>query len=179
MKKIPTLFVRNPERRSELLNQVTPGCEWVLSGEGTAMQKLDGTCCMIRDGVLYKRREVKKGKSDPPGFELSEEDTNTGKRFGWVLVGDGPEDKYHILALPNEVLADGTYELVGPKIQGNAERYSDHCLVSHGSVPLNRIRRTFESLSLMFRGDFPYEGVVWHHPDGRMAKLKKKDFIHD
>jgi hypothetical protein len=22
----------------------------------------------------------------------------------------------------------------------------------------------------------PYEGIVWHHPDGRMAKLKKRDF---
>ena len=21
-----------------------------------------------------------------------------------------------------------------------------------------------------------YEGIVWHHPDGRMAKLKRRDF---
>jgi hypothetical protein len=21
-----------------------------------------------------------------------------------------------------------------------------------------------------------YEGVVWHHPDGRMAKIKRRDF---
>ncbi|MFF0467058.1 hypothetical protein ACFYPX_06380 [Micromonospora zamorensis] len=22
-----------------------------------------------------------------------------------------------------------------------------------------------------------WEGVVWHHPDGRMAKLKRRDFL--
>jgi len=159
VKKIPTLFVRNPERRSELLNEVTPGCEWVLSGVGTATRKIDGTCCMIRGSILYKRREVKKGKPDPPGFELSEEDPNTGKRFGWVLVGDGPEDKYHIMALPNEALANGTYELVGPKIQGNVERYPTHRLVLHGSVQLNGIPRTFEGLREMLCDDFPYEGI--------------------
>ncbi len=28
MKKIPTLFVRDPENMSRVTEEVTPGCEW-------------------------------------------------------------------------------------------------------------------------------------------------------
>jgi len=36
---------------------------------------------------------------------------------------------------------------------------------------------TFDTLRRDLSGDcFRYEGVVWHHPDGRMAKLKRRDF---
>jgi hypothetical protein len=27
-----------------------------------------------------------------------------------------------------------------------------------------------------YLAEFEGEGIVWHHPDGRMAKLKRKDF---
>ena len=27
-----------------------------------------------------------------------------------------------------------------------------------------------------FLADFPHEGIVWHHPDGWMAKIKCRDF---
>lgn len=38
MKKIPTLFVREffPCHKVKITDQVTPGCEWVLAGEGVA-----------------------------------------------------------------------------------------------------------------------------------------------
>ena len=32
MKKIPTLLVRDPNDRAHVLDEVTPGCEWVLAG---------------------------------------------------------------------------------------------------------------------------------------------------
>lgn len=32
--------------------------EWVIAGEGRATRKLDGTCCMMRGGKLYRRFEV-------------------------------------------------------------------------------------------------------------------------
>lgn len=41
MKKIPTVFVRDPDDRKHVLPQVTPGCEWVLAGEGRATRKFD------------------------------------------------------------------------------------------------------------------------------------------
>ena len=46
MRKIPTLFVREflPNHKIIITDQVAPGCEWVLAGEGVATRKLDGTC---------------------------------------------------------------------------------------------------------------------------------------
>lgn len=135
MRKIPTVFVRDPETKLRyVLNEVVPGCEWVLAGEGVATRKYDGTCCLVRDGKLYKRHEVKPGKQAPPDFEAIETDENTGKTVGWVPVGDGPDDKWHREAweadLP-ESMAPGTYELCGPKVQGDPERFGEHVLVSH------------------------------------------------
>jgi len=51
----------------------------------------------------------------------------TGKEVGWVPAGDGPEDQWHREAFePQLGLPDGTYELVGPSIQGNAEHYEQN-----------------------------------------------------
>jgi len=35
--------------------------------------------------------------------------------------------------------------------------------------------RTFDALREYLRGR-DIEGVVWHHPDGRLVKIKGKDF---
>jgi hypothetical protein len=70
---------------------------------------------------------------------------------------------------------DGTYELCGPKVQGNPEGMDAHVLVPHGKFVLREAPRDFEGLAAWLREN-PYEGIVWHHPDGRMAKLKRKDF---
>lgn len=69
MKKIPTVFARDMSKQPAV---VTPewkaGCEWVRDGEGVATLKRDGTCCMVRDGKLYKRRELKPGQPAPAEF---------------------------------------------------------------------------------------------------------------
>lgn len=180
MKKIPTLFERDWHgNRSRVLPQVCAGCEWVLAGEGTATRKLDGSCCLIRDGKLYKRQEFKKGQAAPDDFEEADFDEETGKRVGWRPVGAGPEDKWHREGFANlEHVVDGTYELVGPKIQGNPEIFGQQTLVPHtveclgisGAVP-----RDFDGLKAFLAGE-DWEGIVFHHPDGRMAKIKKRDF---
>ena len=38
---------------------------------------------------------------------------------------------------------------------------------------------TFESIRDMLEKGTGSEGIVWHHPDGRMAKIKRKDFGFD
>ncbi len=38
--KIPTLFVRDLEDRAHVTDEVTPGCEWVLAGEGVAYRSM-------------------------------------------------------------------------------------------------------------------------------------------
>lgn len=184
MKKIPTLFERDWNGdRSRVVNQVHEGCEWVLAGEGTATRKLDGTCCMIRGGKLYKRREVRNGDNAPPDFEQADHDAETGKTVGWVPVGDSPEDRYYREALAASAnLADGTYELCGPKVQGNPEGYVSHTLVAHENPELvapegDAPPRDFEGLRAYLAGR-NIEGIVFHHPDGRMAKIKGRDFGH-
>ena len=127
MKKIPTIFKRNPENRSELLDIPDPDCLWVFEGEGVATRKYDGTCVKIEKGSYYKRREVKPGKSAPEKFIEEQFDETTGKRVGWILVDpNSKEDCWHIEAFSDR-LSDGTYELVGPKVQGNPEGYGVQC----------------------------------------------------
>ena len=178
MKKIPTVFERDwTGDKSRVTSHVHPGCEWVLAGEGIATRKIDGTACLVRAGKLFKRRELRPGDAQPSGFELSAHDEETGKTIGWVPVGDGPEDKWHRLAFAaNPALSDGTFELVGPKIQGNPENFTEHVLVSHEATGLHPdAPRTFDGLREWLQG-MNIEGIVFHHPDGRMAKIKKKDF---
>lgn len=54
--------------------------------------------------------------------------------------------------------------------------HEGHALVKHGSVfPSGEIPRTFSGLAEWLKGQ-NFEGLVFHHPDGRMAKIKKRDF---
>lgn len=182
MKKIVSLFQRNYDGDRLVRNEIVPGAEWVLAGEGIATRKFDGTCCMIRDNKLFKRYDAKAGKNTPIGFEAAQDpDPVTGHWPGWVPVGDGPDDKWfregHQYAIKqySGAIPDGTYELVGPKIQGNPEKWTAHALVHHGVERLPDAPRDFDSLKTYLAAK-EIEGIVWHHPDGRMVKIKKKDF---
>lgn len=179
MKKIISLFQRNYDGDRLVRDEVVPGAEWVLAGEGRATRKWDGTCCLVRGGKLFRRYEVKKGKTPPDNFEpASDIDPNTGKQQGWVPVGDGPADRWHREAfggLNNAAIPDGTYELCGPKVQGNAEGLDRHVLIPHGEQVCPGCPREFSRLKEFFAAN-DIEGIVWHHPDGRMVKIKAKDF---
>ena len=97
-------------------------------------------------------------------------------------VGGGPDDRWHREAWDNAtltqgepILADGTYELCGPKVQGNPEHYEAHTLVRHGADVITDCPNTFTALREYLRAR-DIEGVVWRHKDGRMVKIKGKDF---
>ena len=176
MKKIPTIFVRNPENMKELLNKQHPECSWVFEGEGIPTRKYDGTCCKVEDGKLFKRREIKKGKLVPNEFVQEQLDNITGKRVGWMPVNcQDLQDKYHCAAFDGQ--PDGTYELCGPKIQGNPERFDKHVLISHAKAFVFDYCPTNYKEIKVWLLLCPGEGVVWHHrSDRRMAKIKKRDF---
>lgn len=178
MRKIPTLFVRDENDRRYVTREVTPGCEWVIEGEGIATRKFDGTCVKISDdGGLWTRREVKPGKTPPDRWEEVDFDETTGKRVGWEpasqssFVSPLMEAVYAQMTKPEP----GTYELCGPKINGNPEGFDSHVLVPHGDVVIGNLPRNYEMLR-GYLSSMPWEGIVWHHPDGRMAKLKRRDF---
>jgi len=186
MRKIISLFQRNYDGDRLVRDEVVPGAEWVLAGEGVPTRKWDGTCVLIEDGVMWKRYEVKKGKTPPEGFRPANDvDQTTGKQQGWLQVNAAdPADRWHVEALWNNApdgYEDGTYELVGPKVQGNPDGFTDHALVSHGSSWLNdggwpvEVPRSFDAIK-EWLSENDVEGIVWHHPDGRMVKIKAKDF---
>jgi hypothetical protein len=202
MQKIPTLFLRDFEHSNGryVTTEVTPGCEWVLAGEGVPTRKYDGTCVMFDGQEWWARREVKPGKDAPPNFVEIEHDETTGKTVGWE-----PYTQSGFARWIDEVVArhsgwdKGTYELCGPKVNGNPEGFRVHALIPHseamvfvGMTPTGfnaPTPPTFETLRDFMQSDwftiqdaeYPevvrrFEGIVWHHPDGRMAKLKVKDF---
>lgn len=181
MKKIPTVLVRDPDDRAHVIwFELTPGCEWIT--EASATRKYDGTCTMLdTDGKWWARREVKKGATPPPNFVTEDFDPVTGKTQGWEPIEQSSFARFHDEAL--QALTDfpsaGTYELVGPKINGNPERASRHHLIEHASAEsvvlhINDIEEAV-STAILVASLSRWEGIVWHHSDGRMAKLKVKD----
>jgi len=181
LKKIPTLFERdwNGNRRY-VLPKVTPGCEWVLKGEGTPTRKYDGTCVMFDGERWWARREVKAGKPPPSGFMKLEHDSETGKTVGWEPLEQSAFARWHAEAAADDDglgWDPGTYELVGPKVNGNPENAPSHMLVRHeDAYVLEDAPRDFDSLAAWLR-IHSYEGIVWHDgPGGAMAKIKRRDF---
>lgn len=194
MKKMPCVFVREFHGHDSftITEQVTPGCEWVLAGEGVATRKWDGTACLFKDGKLWARYDAKQGKTPPPDWVACEPgpDPVTGHWPGWVPVEDQPQYKHHREAmralrdrhrfdLTAWPLIEGqTYELIGPGVQNNPENVEWLRLVPHGiriQTALDSDPRTFEALKF-YLGENQIEGIVFHHPDGRMAKIRRADF---
>ncbi|MCP4373234.1 MAG: hypothetical protein GY797_34785 [Deltaproteobacteria bacterium] len=200
MKKIISLFKRDYESTRQVYNEVVPGSDWVLAGEGVATVKYDGTCCLVRDGKLYRRYDRKLSKSAnkrkrkdksfapgiehfkpaPDGWEAAELEPNkhTGHWPGWLPVSEtNSQDQWHKEAWKQFDSDDGTYELVGPKVQGNPYNLDVHKLIRHGEEVHadNDPPRDFEGLKIWLE-QFEVEGIVWHHPDGRMVKIKRRDF---
>lgn len=179
MRKMPCLFERDfaDKRRPVLLNTVTPGCEWVLAGEGVASIKRDGTACAVIGGALHARYDAKRGKQPPAGaIPCSEPDDVTGHWPHWVRVGDEPHFKWHREAWEASwhELSDGTYELCGPRLQGNPERLDSHRFIRHGAEVV-LVERSRVSLALWL-AENQHEGLVFAHPDGRFAKIRRADF---
>lgn len=183
MKKIPTLFKRDFSNNGMIYNAYSDRTEWVCAGEGIATRKYDGTSVLVRGGKMLKRYELRPGKTAPADFEEVDRDETTGKAMGWVEVGWGAEDKWFREAIvggnPDKVAdyPDGNYELLGPKVQGNPEHSDKHYLhdfmrkaEEYPDAPTG-----FEELRDWLL-DRDIEGLVWHHPDGRMVKIKKKDY---
>ena len=193
MKKIPSLFKRDYGGTRLVYNEVVPGSEWVINGEGRATVKIDGTACMIRDGKLYKRYDRKLNKSAhrrkkrnpdfvptladfkpaPVGWEACEPEPNehTGHWPGWVPIGDEPESKYHREAWERckTWYGETTVELVGPAIQGNPYSLERHELWIHG-MPLEETPpRDFAGLCNYFKR-VVIEGIVCTIPTGAWSR---------
>lgn len=204
MKKIPTVFLI--DRKIHLATtQPVPQSEWVLDGDGEATIKYDGTPCLVIGDKVYKRwnrpftkeagREVRYAKRK--GFDITIDesffkpipegsiacnptfDEKGYSWFYWIIVT--PEnDSYGFLEAFESLkssgkLEDGSYELCAPKVRLNPYGLSAPVMLKHGVEKLEVKDRSYEGLKNLLK-DFDGEGIVFHHPDGRMAKVRKHDF---
>lgn len=183
MEKIPTLFERGPDFR--VLDRPRAECLWVLEGEGTPTEKLDGmnVRLTVRQGQVVR---VEKRRNP------SKVQKQQGIVDGWYVDADeyGREDRWIYEAVRGTDVAgwpDGEHpcEALGPSIQGNPLGLTANvCVPFDMSAPvLTTVPRTYEGLrDFLLGADSLYspghhaEGIVFHHPDGRRAKIKAKDF---
>lgn len=165
---------------------IEPGYEWVFEDPNViAVEKLDGTnvSVVIRDGRI---QSIWNRTSEIPFF-------NRGK--GFIIQGILKAFDRGYLDLP-----DGQHfgELIGPKVNGDKYQLSDHIWVPFNTYchehlcykSWGKYQKDFVTISNWFHQDifslyfcrlhkgvkmFP-EGVVFYHPDGRMAKLRRDMF---
>ena len=188
MKKIPTLFERIYDTNGKVIgitDIVKPGFEWVLSGDGEATVKIDGSCCAIINGVFYKRYDAKKGKTPPDGAIpcTPAPDPITGHWPHWVLVDEeNSADKWFIKAymtlFPHGV--DGywdnrTYEAIGKHFNGNPYTMEDDVLVPHGEETIEDCPRTFDGIKEYLKHHY-IEGIVFWKGNMPQCKIKRSDF---
>ena len=189
MKKIPTLFIREFENHSvvNILPEVTPGMEWVLDGDGQATVKIDGSCCAIINGELYKRYDAKHGKKPPEGaIPCCDPDPVTGHWPHWVKVDpDRPSDKWFWEAYQNtfvrdlgadndSLIADWTYEAIGKHFNGNPYGLDVDVLVPHAEDEIT-VKRTFDGIK-QYLTDHYIEGIVFWKDGEPQCKIKRSDF---
>lgn len=195
MKKTPLVFVYDHENET-LTREVNKLCEWVFGEDSIPTLKIDGTACLYKDGKLWKRYDrkllkkylgkFKAGdkpdlscfKTPPEGFVPCEEtyDPNTFHFPGWVPINE--RDAFHQEGLKNSLpLIEGqTYELIGPKIGGNAYNLDRHILVKHGDEVLDIGEVSYDSIE-KYLTDHYIEGIVFHNKkDGRVAKITRRYF---
>lgn len=183
MEKIPTIFDRGEDFR--VIDKPRAGCEWVFAGEGRATEKLDGTNIRIttRAGIVVRLEK----RRNPSKVQKAK-----GIVDGWYVDADpsGAEDKWIREAVEcTDVTGwpDGEHsaEALGPSIQGNPLGLPKHlCVPFNLEIPaydqaprtFDDLRRWLGELDSRFAPGHLAEGVVFHHPDGRRAKIKRKDF---
>lgn len=173
MERTPTLFLRDNQTH-ELTIATTPGCEWVLAGEGVATEKIDGLTmrlhvCAGRLVSVERRRAgqfVALTPTDPQDIDLLAAARNT--RVDWWEDGDY------------------TCEAIGPTIAGDryrearptSRRLDPQMLPIYQDAPRDfaGLWRFLLDLRSLHQPRAESEGIVFWHPNGRRAKIKVRDF---
>lgn len=148
MKKMPIIFdmTFDNEGEREVLHTIREEIRDLVNttlAEGKQVIptfKRDGTAVFCNaDGKWFTRRAVKTGKQAPEGFIALETDPNTGTTFGWEPKDSSPMKKFLNKAIEKFIQDNGaepprntTFELLGPKINGNPECVDAEELRIHG-----------------------------------------------
>ena len=186
MPKIHSPFIRKEIKGKYIVtDEIEEGYKWVFEDESVmAIEKLHGTnvSILIQDGVItsiWNRTER------IPFF-------NKGK----IHIIQGILESYRRGYM--EFLPDGQHfgELIGEKVNGNPYKIQGHLWIPFETYSQNHLRYTswgkypkdFKTISEWFKELMPLftrrrgdkegfvEGIVFTHPDGRMAKLRRDMF---
>jgi hypothetical protein len=188
--KIECPFVRKEvNSHYVVIPEINPGYEWVFEDAGVmAVDKIDGTCVnlIIEDGNIHRifNREEEKfifNINQTKWEGACMEGIAHAIQKGWIK-GDG------------QIFG----ELIGPIFNGNRHQIPHHLFVPFDyllkscfwkSWVQNKYPKTFEAISAWFKDglislfnqrlnlpEIQAEGLVFYHPDGRRAKLRRDMF---
>ena len=191
MPKLESPFVRKlmPNGDYVLTDKIAPGYEWVFNDESvTAIEKLDGTnvSIVIEMGNIVSiwNRTERIPFINKPKKHIVEGILNSYERGYMDLLDDGQHFG----------------ELIGPKVDGNPYKLKEHLWIPFSTFCKNHLKykswgkypKDFETISNWFKELIPLyacmvqgeegkksgfvEGIVFTHPDGRMAKLRRDMF---
>ncbi len=187
MPKIECPFVRKEINRRYLITpEITEGFEWVFEDDSViAIEKLDGTnvSIIIVEGTVTSV------------FNRTERIPFINKGKKWLIEGILNSKERGYL----EFLGDGQHfgELIGPKVNGNPYKLDEHLWIPFNTFCQKHLRykawgkypKDFKTISEWFKNDLLplyasmkgnkegfVEGIVFTHPDGRMAKLRRDMF---
>ena len=184
---IPVVF--HLDDKGHAYNTFANGMNWVVNGDGIATILYDGRPAFIEAQRVFRRFDLKKGDPQPSGFKLFMVSAAEHSRYldgsydvkrGWlrVLFGSEPMEQdipyleAHAAWTKGQTgMNDGLYECI--------ETPDGFRFVSHTGDEsiLDGVKRTFEGMFDFLREcKPPIKGIVFHHPDGRMAKIRRKDF---
>jgi len=189
--KIESPFVREEINGDYIVTpKIADGMEWVFEDDKVmAIEKLHGTnvSILITDGIVAG---IWNRTTRLPFF-------NKGKKF----IIDGLLNSFERGYM--EFLGDGQHfgELIGPKINGNPYKLEEHIWIPFQTICQKNLMykswgkypKDFQSISNWFEKDLIplyasmthgeegrkngfVEGIVFTHPDGRMAKLRRDMF---
>ena len=187
MPKLESPFVRKKIKDQYVVTpEITEGYEWVFENEDViATEKLDGTnvSIIIENGKITR---IFNRTSEIPFF-------NKGMTHIVMGVLESFQRGY-------TNFTDGQYfgELIGEKVQGNPMRIQGHRWIPFCSYAQDHLRykswgkypKDFDTISRWLKEDIfslyhrrihegkviKPEGVVFYHPDGRRAKIRRDMF---
>ena len=187
MPKLESCYERivNDKGHYVVIDKIKEGYEWVFTDESVmAIEKLHGTnvSILIQDGIIVS---IWNRTERIPFF-------NKGKQHIVMGILNSFARGY------TEFLSDGQHfgELIGPKVNGNPYKLKEHLWIPFSSYGQEHLKykswgkypKDFNTISNWFKELIPLyasrtngeegrkngfvEGIVFTHPDGRMAKLR-------
>lgn len=182
MRKIKTVFEMIYDKGKPQMGDIRPESMWVFTEPNVkATVKYDGTATAVINGEFYARLDAKNGRNIPVGAIPCEPEPDpiTGHWPHWVPVTAEPAFKWHMAAYNNtKYIHDATYEAIGPHFQGNPYKLDKDILIEHGATVITDLPKplTKESLEAYFHAHPAMEGIVFYGENGKMAKLRLKDY---